>query len=427
MLKFDYRYLDKKILSKSFLKKYQKDVNEIIKRVNANTAEGCRLMGWKLTENLYRTRELLEISKKAKQWKQLNLKQIVVIGVGGSYLGAKAAINMVKHSGPEYPEMIFVNNMSANYLLSILNSLKGKKYGIIVISKSGKTLEAEMAFRLFRRQLIENVGVASAKKLIVAITNPEKGTLHMFAKANGYKIFTIPDNIGGRYSSLTPVGIFPMAVAGLDIGKVLKGAKQAILDLSNHKISENHAYLYACLRHYLYKEKKLSIEQFNVYEPMLKQVAYQWQQLFGESEAKKYKALYPAVSLFTNDLHSIGQYLQEGSRNFFETTLMVETSALDKKLKITDDEDGLRYLNNKNLSDLTFKAFHGTVDAHTRAKVNNLVIYISKADEYHYGYLFMWLCHAAYMSAYLLKVNPFDQPGVESYKQKMFELLGKNK
>ena len=425
MLKFECKYIDKKILSRSFFKKYQKNVNEILKKVRNNAAEGQHMMGWTHMDNLYPTQTLTQIKKKAEEWKKLNLKYIVVIGIGGSYTGVKAGIDMVKPYNYHSPKFIFIHNMSSSYMLAQLNHLKDKTYGIIVISKSGKTLEPAIAFRLFRKQLVKNIGVEKAKKLIVAITDKAKGTLHELAKASGYTMFAIPDDIGGRYSTLTPVGIFPMAVAGLDINKILSGAKQCLRDLQQPNIKQNTAYLYACLRHYMYEHKKLNIEQFNVYEPALELVARAWQQLFGESEGKKHRGLYPASSIFTTDLHSLGQYLQQGTRNFFETTLKIESPSYDIKLRINDDEDGLRYLNNKNLSDLTDKAFLGTLKAHYDAKVNNIVIYLSKSDEFHFGYFQMWLYHAAYMSAYLLKVNPFDQPGVDAYKINMFQLLGK--
>ena len=427
MLKFETKYLDKRILSRLFFRKYQKEVNEIIKRIRNNAADGDSMMGWSRLENLYPTRELISIRKKANEWKRLNLKHIVIIGIGGSYTGVKAGIDMINQSKYSETEFIWIHNMDSSYMLNKLRYLKDKKFGIIVISKSGRTLEPAIAFRLFRKQLIANVGINLAKKLIVAITDSKKGTLHDLAKKYGYSTFSIPADIGGRYSTLTSVGIFPMAVAGIDINKVLKGASDCLNDMKDINIKDNHAYLYACIRNYLYHSKKLSIEQFNVYQPSLEMLSKAWQQLFGESEGKKHKGLYPAVSLFTTDLHSLGQYLQQGTRNFFETTLMIENQSIDTKLHINDNEDGLKYLNNKDLSDLTYKAYLGTLKAHSQAKVNNLVISLSKSDEYHFGYLTMWLYHAAYMSAYLFKVNPFDQPGVEAYKDNMLNLLGYKK
>ena len=427
MLKFNCKYLDKKILSRAFYKKYQKQVSTIIKKIRNKAADGVHMMGWSHDDTLYPMQELIRIKKKVNEWKKLDLKHIVIIGIGGSYTGIKAGIDMVLPYKKHTPELIFIHNMSSTYMLNKLHELKDKKYGIIVISKSGRTLEPAIAFRLFRDQLVEKVGSNASKKLIVAITDSNQGILHDFAKASGYEMFTIPSDVGGRYSTLTAVGTFPMAIAGLDINKVLKGAKQCLMDMKDISIKQNSAYLYACIRHCLYTQKKLNVEQFNIYEPALELVARQWQQLFGESEGKENKGLYPALSIFTTDLHSLGQYLQQGTRNFFETTLYIENPKRDLKLRITDDEDGLKYLNNKKLSDLTNKAYLATLKAHYDAHINNIVISLSRSDEYHFGYLTMWLYHAAYMSAYLLKVNPFDQPGVEAYKKIMFELLGRRK
>ena len=267
MLKFETKYLDKKILSRLFYRKYQKDVNEIIKKVRNNIADSDYMMGWSHLKNIYPTTELIAIRKKVAEWKRLKLKHIVIIGIGGSYTGVKAGIDMVLNSKVSNPELIWIHNMDSAYLINKLRYLKDKKYGIIVISKSGRTLEPAIAFRLFRKQLESIVGINASKKLIVAITDSNKGTLHDLAKKYNYSQFNIPSDIGGRYSSLTPVGIFPYAIAGLDINKVLKGASDCLRDMKDTNIKNNHAYLYACIRHYLYNSKKLDIEQFNVYQP----------------------------------------------------------------------------------------------------------------------------------------------------------------
>lgn len=426
MLHFDETHLDKKISFKNVYKKYQKDVKTIARAVERNVAKGSEMTGWRDLSIMYNTQELKAMIKKAEQWQQMKIKNVVVIGIGGSYIGVKAAIDFVYANEPAPVNMIYIHNMSSNFIISQMNKLKNKKFGIIVISKSGTTLEPAIAFRLFRNQLINIVGIKSVNKYIVAITDKNKGTLHNYAKSRGYTMFSIPDNIGGRYSTITPVGLFPMLIAGLDISKIMRGAKQALVDLENYDLKQNSAYLYACIRHYLYVQKHLNLENFIVYDPSMYMLGSQWQQLFGESEGKNNKGLYPTYSLFTTDLHSLGQYLQQGTRNFFETTLYVSKPTSNMKLKINDNDDGLKYLNGKYLSDLTDKAFQGTINAHSKeAHVNNLIITLSKADEYHYGYFFMWLAHAAMMSAYLLKLNPFDQPGVESYKKNMFVLLGK--
>lgn len=425
MLKFDTSFVINKKQTENILKKYSKTVVDICKKVDDEIAPGSEMTGWMHPEMFFRTKEILALLNKVKQWHNLKLKNVVVIGIGGSYIGIKAAIDMIR-GGDTKVNLVYISNINSNYIVPILNQLRNQKFGIVVISQSGTTLESAIAFKLFRDLLENNVGIKNGKKYIVAITDAEKGTLHNFAKAKGYMMLSIPNNIGGRFSTLTSVGLFPMALAGADINKILRGAKQALADLETTSLKNNSAYLYACYRHYFHVIKKLQVENFIVYDPWLTTIGLQWQQLFGESEGKSHKGLYPTFSTFTTDLHSLGQYLQQGSRNFFETTLIVETPKNDLKLKINNDDDGLKYLNNKTLDSLTKTAFEGTINAHTKdGGANNLVISISKADEFNYGYLFIWLAKAAMMSAYLLKQNPFDQPGVEAYKKRMFNLLGR--
>ena len=428
MLSFNLENNVKKIDTKWIEKKYQKEVDKIWNDVVNKTAAGSNMTGWLNLKEIYCPEEIQAMKAKANEWTKAGIKDIVVIGIGGSYIGVKAAIDMIKCGDETGPRMIYIHNMNSNYMLSIMQKLEGKKFGIIVISKSGTTLEPAIGFRLFRNLLEKNVGSDNSKKLIVAVTDEQKGTLHDFAKAKGYTMFRIPNTIGGRYSTLTPVGLFAMASSGIDIEKVLNGAKHAINDLNNTSLSQNTAYQYACCRHYLHTSKHIQVENFITYDPFMYMICQQWQQLFGESEGKDFKAMYPTYSLFTTDLHALGQYLQQGTRNFMETTLMVKKPNKDMKLVIEDNDDGLKYLNGKTLDSLTKKAFEGTIKAHTeKGKVNNFIIEISEADEFHYGYLFMWLSYAAMMSGYLLKINPFNQPGVEDYKSNMFALLGRNK
>lgn len=428
MLTFNNEFIDKKIKTSNIIKKYQKSVNQISKNIERGTALGSEMTGWLHFDQIVKTQEVLKIAKTAQEWKAMKIKDVVVIGIGGSYIGVKAAIDMVTGGSNANVKFHWIYNMSSNYMINVMEELKGKKFGIIIISKSGTTLEPAIGFRLFRDLLIETVGIKNANKYIVAVTDANKGTLHNYAKAKEYTMFTIPDNIGGRFSTITPVGLFAMAIAGLEINKVLRGAKQALVDLADSNLKNNSAYLYACYRHHLYTQSQLQMENVIVYDPSMQMVAYQWQQMFAESEGKNHKALYPVVNVFTGDLHSVGQYLQEGTRNFFEMTIMVEHPMKDMKLKINDNDDGLKYLNGKNLDELTKKAFLGTVKAHfEKGKSNNFIINLTKADEYHYGYLFMWIAHAAMMSGYLLKINPFNQPGVEAYKANMFELLKRPK
>ena len=426
MLNFDTDYvIDRKASKSNIIKKYNKSVTNIANAIKNGKAIGCEMTGWLHPEELLTTKLINDMIKKANQWINANIKNVVIIGIGGSYIGVKAAIDMVLGDNTRV-KMHYIHNINSNFIASKLAELGNQKFGIIVISKSGTTLEPAVSFRIFRKHLEDVVGVNDSKKYIVAITDPKKGTLHNYAEAKCYKIFPIPSNIGGRYSTLTPVGIFPMIVAGINVNKLLKGAKQAISDLSTPNLRNNSAYLYAAYRHYFHMVKKIQIENFITYDPYLTMIGCQWQQLFGESEGKAKRGMYPAYSLFTTDLHALGQYLQEGTRNFIETTLIVSNPKYDIKMKINDNNDGLKYLNNKTLDFITKKAFKGTIEAHSQiGKVNNFVITINKSDEYHYGYLFIWLSHAAMMSAYLLKLNPFDQPGVESYKKNMFKLLGR--
>ncbi len=425
MLNFDTNYLSHKTSRTNIIKKYQKSVSSIFKKINSGTALGCEMTGWLKPNKVVDQKLIRAMIKKANQWERNNIRNVVVIGIGGSYVGVKAAIDMVLGSNTKM-KIHFIYNIHPNFITAKIKELQKQRFAIVVISKSGTTLEPSVGFRIFRKLLEAKVGQEQATKLIVAITDPEKGTLHNYARAKGYTLFPIPNNIGGRYSTLTSVGVFPMILAGIDPIKLLKGATKATDDLSNSNLRTNSAFLYAAYRHYFYTAKKIQIENFITYDPTLTMIACQWQQLFGESEGKQKRAMYPTYSLFTTDLHALGQYLQEGTRNFIETTLIVENPKDDIKLKIDDNNDGLKYLNQKTLDFINKQAFEGTITAHSEdGKVNNLIISLTKSDEYHYGYLFIWLAHAAMMSAYLLKVNPFDQPGVESYKKNMFALLKK--
>nr|QIQ09891.1 glucose-6-phosphate isomerase [uncultured Mycoplasmataceae bacterium] len=406
-------------------KKYQKEVDKIQRQMMSSTLPGLEKLGWVNIIDYYSNQQLLAMKKKAQQWKKQNLKYVLVIGIGGSYLGVRAAIEMVQGSiGFGHHKFIYIHNMSSSYIYDVIKKIGKNKFSIIVISKSGTTIEPAVTFRIFKEIMCKNFGKEYCQKMIVAITDSCSGTLHKLAKANKWTMFYIPDDIGGRYSTLTPVGMFPMVLAGLDPLEVLKGAKKALDDTKTFSLKSNSAFLYACYRHYFHVVKKLQIENFIVYDPSLTMIGEQWKQLFGESEGKSHKAMYPTVSLFTTDLHALGQYLQQGTRNFCETTLWVDEPRKDFKLSINDNTDGLKYLDKKTLNYINEQAFKGTVLAHTKnGKTNNLIIHITRCDSYHYGYLYIWLCRAAMMSGYLLKINPFDQPGVEAYKTNMFSLL----
>ena len=422
MLRFNTDFLRDKINLKSLNKKYSKSVIHICENVRKKIAHGSLLTDWMEIDLLQKNVDIDLIEKIKKEWIKLKIKNVVIIGIGGSYIGAKAIIDMLSPKDRLF-NLFFVHNINSDFLLPILDKI-GKCFGIVVISKSGKTIEPSVAFRIFRKKLEENVGLAQARKCISVVTSKNDSILNKFSSIKGYHILSIPNNIGGRFSTLTNAGLLPVSLAGIDIKKILAGARAALKELDTPILRDNTAYQYACYRYYFYTVKKLQIENFIVYDPNLTMIASQWQQLFGESEGKNGKALFPAYSTFTTDLHSLGQYLQQGTKNFFETTLIVDKPNYDIRLKVDNNNDGLQYLNNVKLSSITQKAFEGTIFAHSvSGKVNNLVVQISKADEFHYGYLFIWLAKAAMMSAYLLKLNPFDQPGVELYKNKMFELL----
>lgn len=416
-----------KINRETVVKKYQHQVNRIIDKLNKKDLPGCEMTGWKTIIDDANVNEMSLIKQTANRWRKMNIKDVVMIGIGGSYTGVRAGIDMCNIPFDDsHIKLHWVHNMSSTYLCGLKRKLTNKKFGIVIISKSGTTLEPALAFRIFRKLLEKNIGKEQSHKYIVAITDYEKGTLLELAKKNHYIHFGIPNNIGGRFSTLTSVGLFPLALKGINPLMIYHGAKQALKDNDSNKLSSCSAYLYACYRNYLLVHKKLSIENFIVYDPTLEFIAQQWRQLFGESEGKQNKGLFPTYSLFTTDLHSMGQYLQEGKKIFFETTLIVKKPRLDMKLFINDDSDKLKYLNNKTIDFINKKAYEGTIEAHTElGKNDNLIISIDKCDAYHFGYLIMWFQLAVMMSGYLLKINPFDQPGVEAYKNNMFKLLGK--
>jgi len=407
--------------------KYQKGINKILLDLKNKKSLGHEMTGWISYWKNNDKKELNEMVKTSKQWQKSGIKDVCVIGIGGSYLGIRAGVDMLSPAFDSKKfNVIWVHNIANNYLVNLLKNLKNKKFGIIVISKSGTTMEPALAFHLLKDLLVKNVGEKQANKLIVAVTDHDKGTLHDLAVKNHWVRFTIPNDIGGRYSALTPVGMYLFVLLGFDYDQIIKGAIDASKKLINPDLKSNSAFMYACYRHYFKTQLNKQVENFVVYDPSLQFVGEVYKQLFGESEGKEGKALYPSISLFTTDLHSMGQYLQEGTRNFFETTLFIKEPRENITLKIKNDEDKLLYLNNKDLFYINKVAMESTVAAHTiEGKVNNLVIELDKQDAYHFGYLFTWLSFAAMMSAYLLKVNPFNQPGVEVYKLRIKNTLKK--
>ena len=360
----------------------------------------------------------------------------IVIGIGGSYLGARACIEALTHNfyndlpGDERrgPQIYYLgNNISSKYLVDLFDVIDGKDISVNIVSKSGTTTEPAIAFRFMKEYMEEKYGKSEARNRIYATTDSEKGALKELADKEGYETFIIPDDIGGRYSVLTPVGLLPIAVAGIDINELIKGAKEASIEHSNRNLDENHAYQYAAIRNILYNKGK-EIEILVNYEPNLKYLSQWWKQLFGESEGKDKKGIFPASVNFTTDLHSMGQFIQDGRRNLFETVIKVNDPIEDISIKATDDNlDGLNYLEGKTLDWVNKKAFEGTREAHIEGRVPNLTIEIPKLDEFYVGKLIYFFEKSCSMSGYLLGVNPFNQPGVEAYKKNMFRLLGKPK
>ena len=391
---------------------------------------GNDFLGWVDLPYNYDKEEFARI-KKAAQKIRNDSDVLIVIGIGGSYLGARAAIEFLK--GPYYnslrngaPEIYFTgNSISGSDLADVLALCEGKRVSVNIISKSGTTTEPAVAFRVFRKYLEEQYGEKEAAERIYCTTDKARGTLKALADEKGYECFVVPDDVGGRFSVLTAVGLLPIAAAGADIDKLMSGAKAGMVKYNNADISANPCYTYAALRNAFYRKGK-SIELLVSYEPRFTMMAEWFKQLFGESEGKDNKGLFPASVTFSTDLHSMGQFVQDGSRLMFETVVTFGES--DRDVVIEEEEnngDGLNFLAGKNMSFVNRKAFEGTVLAHTDGGVPNLIINVDKADEENLGELIYFFEKACAISGYMLGVNPFDQPGVESYKKNMFALLGK--
>lgn len=353
---------------------------------------------------------------------------LIVIGIGGSYLGARAAIELIK--SPFYnnlkkdtPDIYFVgNNVNPTYLNEILSICDGKDICVNIISKSGTTTEPALAFRVFRKLLIEKYGKEGAKSRIFATTDKARGTLKELSTNEGYETFVIADDVGGRFSVLTAVGLLPIAVAGCDINALMAGAKKAQDDFMN---TDNDCYRYVAYRNAMYRKGK-SVEMLVSYEPAFTMMAEWFKQLFGESEGKDQKGIFPASATFSTDLHSLGQFIQDGSKIMFETVVNIKNPKQDFFIEADENNfDGLNFLSNQNMSIVNQKAMEGTILAHTQGGVCNLMIEIDAINEENLGYLIYFFEKACAVSGYLLGVNPFDQPGVESYKKNMFALLNK--
>ncbi|MBO5420572.1 MAG: glucose-6-phosphate isomerase [Clostridia bacterium] len=398
--------------------------------LNNSTGKGSDFLGWLTLPENYNKEEFAEIKKAAEKIRN-DSEVLVVIGIGGSYLGARAAIEFIKSQNYNLlrkgaPEIYFAGNtISSDSLNELVEIIGDRDFSVNIISKSGTTTEPAVAFRIFRDMLEKKYGKEGAAQRIYATTDARKGTLKSLSDTLGYKTFVVPDDVGGRYSVLTAVGLLPIAVAGIDIDTIMQGAADAMKAYSVADIANNDCYKYAAIRNLLYRAGK-KIELMVSYEPSFTMMNEWFKQLFGESEGKDGKGIFPASVVFSTDLHSMGQYIQEGERTLFETVVVFDKSKTEVEIKEEDgDFDGLNFLANKNLSFVNRKAFEGTVLAHTDGGVPNIVLEVEKMDEYNLGYLIYFFEKACAISGYVLDVNPFDQPGVESYKKNMFALLGK--
>ncbi len=406
---------------------YKEKVEQIDQMIANKTGLGNEFLGWVDLPLDYDKKEFENIINYATEVRD-NFDVLVVCGIGGSYLGARAAIEAIRGlKSNDKLEIIFLGQtFSSDYTNEVLKYLENKRFAVNVISKSGTTTETSIAFRLLRDLLHQKVGQDKARKAIFATTDKSNGALRDLSLKEGYRTFVLPSNIGGRFSVLTAVGLFPIACAGIDIRQLMKGALEARQLYANPDLINNECYKYAVARDFLYRNDK-KVELFVVYEPRLMQLGEWLKQLFGESEGKKHLGLFPASVSFSTDLHSLGQFVQDGSPILFETVLFAEKA--NNEVIIPEDSanlDGLNYLAGKSLSYVNEKAFLGTLDAHVKTgKVDNIVISISDISAFSIGHLFYFFERACAMSAYLLGVNPFDQPGVEIYKTNMFRLLGK--
>lgn len=413
---------------------YQEKVDNCHEMIHNGSGKGSEYLGWVSLPNDFDKEEFDRIKKASKDIRE-NSEVFVVIGIGGSYLGAKAGVEMLNHTfynelsndSRKGPKIYFAGqNISSTYLNELLQVIDGKDISINVISKSGTTTEPALAFRILKEYMENKYGIEKASKRIYVTTDKSKGALKTLADGEGYETFVIPDDVGGRYSVLTPVGLLPMAVAGIDIDSMMKGAKVAVDDLSSSNLLENQSYTYAVLRNILY-EKGKTIEILVNYEPRLTYFGEWFKQLFGESEGKEGKGIFPTSLNFTTDLHSMGQYIQDGRKNIFETVINIEN--IEKNIEVEknkDNLDGLNYLSGKTLNYINNKAMEGTMEAHLEGGVSNIKINIPEISAYNFGYMVYFFEKACAMSGYILGVNPFDQPGVEAYKNNMFRLLGKS-
>lgn len=409
---------------------YKEQVKEIDTKLRTNSNDQSDFRGWIELPTNYDKEEFARIKEVAKKI-QSDSEVFVSIGIGGSYLGARAVIDSLTSTFYNYkkqntPQMLYAgNNISPVYLNELIDLIGDRDFSINVISKSGTTTEPAIAFRVFREILENKYGVEEARKRIYVTTDKAKGALKQLSTEEGYETFVVPDNIGGRYSVLTAVGLLPIAVAGIDIDALMQGAKEAQDKYQDSDLKYNECYQYAVARNILHKDQK-DIEILVNYEPKLHYFTEWWKQLYGESEGKMGRGIFPAGVDFTTDLHSMGQYIQEGKRHLFETVINVKESASDISMKEDEDNlDGLNYLSGKTMDYVNKKAMEGTIEAHVKGRVPNILINVDKLDEKTVGHLIYFFELACAVSGNILGVNPFNQPGVEEYKKNMFRLLEK--
>ena len=416
-----------KMMNEDIVKSYQDDVNRINKMIDEKTGAGNDFLGWVDWPVNYDKEELERIIKDA-QYVRDNFDILVVCGIGGSYLGARAALEALNGlKSDDKLEVIFMGQtFSPNYVAQVMKYLEGKRFAVNVISKSGTTTETSISFRLLKELLEKQVGKEGARKAIYATTDKEKGALKTLCNQEGYATYVLPANIGGRFSVLTAVGLFPLAAAGIDVEAMLAGAAEAREAYDSTDLENNLCYRYAITRDYMYRHSK-PVELYVTYEQQMSQISEWLKQLFGESEGKEKKGLFPASVTFSTDLHSLGQFVQDGTPVLFETIINILNPRYDIKIPHDDEDlDGLNYLEGKNLAFVNQKAFEGTLKAHTEeGGVPCNVLTVDKLDAKTLGHLFYFFMRACAMSAYLLDINPFNQPGVEIYKKNMFHLLGK--
>ena len=428
-LKVTDRYLSQ-FVSEHEYKGIQPAVTAAHELLSSKTGLGNDFLGWASLPGDYDKEEFARIKAAAERIKK-NSEVFIVIGIGGSYLGARAAIEALRSSlynsmKKDTPEIYFIGNtISPTYLNDVISLVEGMDFSVNIISKSGTTTEPALAFRVFRELLEKKYGADGAKERIFATTDARRGTLKELSDKNGYETFVIPDNVGGRFSVLTAVGLLPIAVAGCDIDAVMNGAKAAMDGLNDPDINKNDCYKYAALRNILYRKGRV-VEMLVAYEPSFAMMNEWFKQLYGESEGKDGKGLFPSSAVFSTDLHSLGQFIQDGSNILFETVVQFEKSQKDFYIeKLESNGDGLNFLAEQNMSVVNRKAFEGTVLAHTEGGTPNIVLEAPELNEFELGYMIYFFEKACAISGYMLGVNPFDQPGVESYKKNMFALLGK--